>query len=382
MIKQLFPYGKPVVGKDLIDRKEIISEIIYNVKGGQSVILASPRRYGKSSVILESLNRLKREGYLVGYIDLFEKTSLTEIAEGLVEAVLSNETSRARDILAMVKKNLSEFVKNVKFKTLWEDYQIILSFGSKEIDESKLIDDALDFPQELASKKNKKLILAIDEFGELTNLNGQLIKKMRAKFQRHDMVTYIFSGSQESLMKKLFTNKAEAFYGFGKMLKLKPLPEKELVDYLSHTFKKGGFEVSRGVCSLIAKRTDCHPHFSKILSQSILDIALQNRMRTIDKKLIDDGFRLALLRIKGELDSEWVVLSKATLQKRILKFLAHEKGKLYAKGSFSDADRSQLYFALNELERKGIIRKEEKGKYTFINPFFPEYIKLLEEHAV
>ncbi len=370
------------MGKDLVDRKEIISEIIYNVRGGQSVILASPRRYGKSSVILESLNQLKKEGYLVGYVDLFEKTSLAEVAEGLVEAVLSNETSRAKDILRMIKKNLTEFVKNIKFKTLWEDYEILLSFGSKEVDESKLMDDALDFPQELASKKNKKLILAIDEFGELTNLNGQMIKRMRAKFQRQDMVTYIFSGSQESLMKKLFTSKAEAFYGFGKLLALDPLPEKELVDYLTRTFKKGGFKVSREVCSLIAERTDHHPHFTKILSQSILDLALRNKIKTIDNNLVDDGFELALLRIKGELDSEWNILSKATLQKKILKFLAHEKGKLYAKDSFSDADRSQLYFALSELERKGIIRKEKKGKYTFINPFFPEYILLLEEHGI
>ncbi|OYT53269.1 MAG: hypothetical protein B6U72_06320 [Candidatus Altiarchaeales archaeon ex4484_2] len=378
MIKQLFPYGKPVVGKDLIDRKDIISEITYNVRGGQSVILASPRRYGKSSVILESLNQLKKEGYLVGYIDLFEKTSLAEVAEGLVEAVLSNETNRARDVLGMAKRNLSDFVKNVQFKTLWEDYEIILSFGSKEIDESKLIDDALDFPQKLASKKNKKLILAIDEFGELTDLNSQMIKRMRAKFQRHDRVTYIFSGSQESLMKKLFTSKAEAFYGFGKMLTLNPLPAKELVDYLTRTFKKGGFKAPREVCSLIAEKTKHHPHFTKILSQSILDLALQNKITTINKKLVDDGFKLALLRIKGELDSEWIVLSKATLQKKILKFLAHEKGKIYAKDSFSDADRSQLYFAISELERKGILRKEGRGKYAFINPFFPEYIRLLK----
>ncbi len=382
MIKQLFPYGKPVSGKDLVDRKEIISEILYNVRGGQSVILASPRRYGKSSVILESLNQLKKEGYLIGYVDLFEKTSLNEVAEGLVEAVLSNETNRAKDILRMIKTNLTEFVKNIQFKTLWEDYEILLSFGSREVDESKLIDDALNFPQELASKKNKKLILAIDEFGELNNLNGQMIKKMRAKFQRHDKVTYIFSGSQESLIKKLFTNKAEAFYGFGKLLTLEPLPEKELVDYLTATFKKGGFKASREVCSLIAKKTNHHPHYTKILSQSILDLALRNKTQTIDKKLVDDGFELTLLQIKGELDSEWNTLSKATLQKRIIKFLAHEKGKLYAKNSFSDADRSQLYFALTELERKGIIRKEKKGKYTFINPFFPEYIKLIKEPCI
>jgi len=161
------------------------------------------------------------------------------------------------------------------------------------------------------------------------------------------------------------------------MLTLDPLPKQELVDYLITTFGKGGFKVSKDVASLIAERTGCHPHFSKVLSQSILDIALQSRKGDIDKKLVDNGFRLALLRIKGEMDNEWNTLSKAILQKKVMKFLVHGTGSLYAKDSFNAADRSQLYFAITELERKGIIRKKRKGEYPFVNPFFPEYIKSL-----
>ena len=60
-MKELFAYGKAVTGDDLIDRQEVVEEIVRNVKGGQSLILVAPRRYGKTSVILEAISRLREE---------------------------------------------------------------------------------------------------------------------------------------------------------------------------------------------------------------------------------------------------------------------------------------------------------------------------------
>lgn len=60
-MKELFVYGKPVTGDDLIDREEIVEGIVRNAKRGQSLILVAPRRYGKTSVILEAISRLREE---------------------------------------------------------------------------------------------------------------------------------------------------------------------------------------------------------------------------------------------------------------------------------------------------------------------------------
>ena len=47
------------MGKDLIDRKDELRKLEDLLISGQSVILTSPRRYGKTSVCLELLSRLK-----------------------------------------------------------------------------------------------------------------------------------------------------------------------------------------------------------------------------------------------------------------------------------------------------------------------------------
>ena len=58
-MKSLFQAGRPVLGEKLIGREEILEKIIRLLISGQSVVLIAPRRFGKTSVVLEVLNRIK-----------------------------------------------------------------------------------------------------------------------------------------------------------------------------------------------------------------------------------------------------------------------------------------------------------------------------------
>jgi len=377
-MKQLFPYGKPATGKDLIDRKGIMRRIMDDVTGGQSIILTAPRRYGKTSVIRECLLKLRRKGILTGYVDLFERTSMREFAEGIVETTLRNEVSNAHKILKAIKANLADFLRMVQFKHIWQEHEFILSFGSKEADESTLLNQTLDFPEKFARSKKKKLVFAIDEFGDLKNWNSQLMKKLRAKFQQHRWVTYIFSGSRESVMKELFTSKAYAFYGFGKIVEMGPLPQEDLSRYISAVLKKTRFTVSKEVIRHLCELANNHPHYSKVLAQATVEQAEKKRKITCED--VDDGFERAFLQVKGEIDREWDSLSRAPLQRRVLKFLAREEEGVYAKESFPKVDKQQIYFALTELQNKGMILKVGKGQFIFANPFFKEYLKMTSEY--
>jgi AAA+ ATPase superfamily predicted ATPase len=50
-MKSPFVYGKVVRGKYFADRKAKIAELINDIMSGQNVIVFSPRRYGKTSLI-------------------------------------------------------------------------------------------------------------------------------------------------------------------------------------------------------------------------------------------------------------------------------------------------------------------------------------------
>lgn len=191
MVKK-FPIGKPVSGKDLIGREEEINQIFELLKDGHSVILIAPRRFGKTSIILEVLRKLQIANFLVGDIDIFDITSKRELAEKIIETTLNNDNLPLTRLFKSMKENVVKALQQVEFKSVINEYEFILGFSDKQKTDEELLDDALNFPQEYASKKGKSFIMAFDEFSDLVKLNGEaLIKKMRAKFQRQSQIVSV-----------------------------------------------------------------------------------------------------------------------------------------------------------------------------------------------
>jgi len=61
-LKNPFVYGETVSGDNFCDRSLETKELVTDVKNGQNVIIFSPRRYGKTSLIKQVL-RLGGSGF-------------------------------------------------------------------------------------------------------------------------------------------------------------------------------------------------------------------------------------------------------------------------------------------------------------------------------
>ena len=83
--------GKPVTGSELIGREKEINEIIQTIKAGQSVALIAPRRFGKTSIMMEVLNRLNSEKYYTGNIDIFTVPDIEQLAFEITFQVLGEQ---------------------------------------------------------------------------------------------------------------------------------------------------------------------------------------------------------------------------------------------------------------------------------------------------
>jgi hypothetical protein len=55
-----FRFGAIVTGKSFADRDDEIHQLVAAFSNSQNVILSSPRRYGKTSLLLETFARLRR----------------------------------------------------------------------------------------------------------------------------------------------------------------------------------------------------------------------------------------------------------------------------------------------------------------------------------
>lgn len=77
--------------KDFCNREKEIKDLLRYARNGNNVILFSPRRYGKSSLIKIVLELLEEEGFLAVYVDLFPITSeqdfISRFSSGLLKAI-------------------------------------------------------------------------------------------------------------------------------------------------------------------------------------------------------------------------------------------------------------------------------------------------------
>ena len=78
-----FVFGKIVTGKNFINRKNERNEIAVEIENSMNIILYAPRRYGKTSLIMQVYDDLKKKHTLearkVGNLHILEIFQFVQI---------------------------------------------------------------------------------------------------------------------------------------------------------------------------------------------------------------------------------------------------------------------------------------------------------------
>jgi hypothetical protein len=178
-------------------------------------------------------------------------------------------------------------------------------------------------------------------------------------------------------MKRLFSDKREAFYGFARMMHLPRLPRGELINYIRKTFKKHGVDTSIGASKCITKKTECHPYYTQYLCQ-IIYYAL-GKKREVTKDDVEIGYEESINLHRTYFDSLWErLMHESLLQLNICRHIASgDERSLY---KAFDERRQNIYGAIASLTRKGILTSNEGG-YAFTDPLFKDYILIREKES-
>lgn len=90
-----FRYGDVATADFFTDRDAELDELVGDIRSGQNVLVLSPRRYGKTSLVIEAVRLLPEQDVLVAYVDLLRATSKAELA-GFLAPSYSDARSRGR----------------------------------------------------------------------------------------------------------------------------------------------------------------------------------------------------------------------------------------------------------------------------------------------
>src|SRR3970282_1985631 len=110
MASNPFRIGVPVTGGELADRQTELETILKEVQAGSRLFLISPRRYGKTSLLLETRNRLQAQNIPVAYVDLYQATSLAHFLDLFGRAVLEAVEGTVEKAVRMA----GEFLRTIR----------------------------------------------------------------------------------------------------------------------------------------------------------------------------------------------------------------------------------------------------------------------------
>jgi AAA+ ATPase superfamily predicted ATPase len=350
MVKNLF-----------IDRKGHLTQLTAGLKGGKAYILIAPRRMGKTTLAQEVLNQIRTdEQYLVIQIDFMRySNSVESIAEAIIENCLN-----ALGFMGKLKRWIKQIEFSLTLKMKYDDLEIeplIQLFKNKE-NKWDLLEHSLNLIENIAHTTGKKVIVFFDEFGELSEIDEQVIKIFRSVLQLHEQVSYLFAGSQETLMAKIFVEKSGAFYRFGELVYLAEFASNEVLALL--TEMKIKFEVVHGIISLF----NYHPYYT---ARIIKDLIISPHHANSDAEFMEYISTILIPSEMGYIELQREKLSKKANALEIMINLS-----LQLDPYSLPLARQTIFKGLKYLETSGFIKKNGKNQYVVIDPLLRLYFSL------
>lgn len=361
-MKNPFYYGGAVSSVHFCNRIDEIKELKIDINAGLNTLIYAPRRFGKTSFVLKTMDELKEEKVKYVFLDLMYLSTLDEFINKYFNVLAKSLEEPTDKIINFFKSvlNLRPNI-NVNFDATGNPS---FSLALNNDDRAKALEDVLNIPLAFA-KEGQKIVVIFDEFQEIANFD--LEAKMRSVIQHHsDKVSYIFMGSKKSLLHAMFLDKNRPFYKSIKHFKIKEIKKESWSEFITSKFKATNKEIDEIYIDKIFELTKGFPYYTQQFAYE-----LWNQCETkVDDENFSKTLKIIIEREEDLFAVEWDNLTPN--QKKSLKIVLEKGGKsLYDEQYLAKYQIKSGSFqtALNGLVQKDIIDKNSDG-YYFADPLF------------
>lgn len=280
-INRPFVYGISVSGDNFTDRIKETQRLKINFENGQNVILISPRRMGKTSLVRRVQELVDATIVQTVYIDIYDCRTEYDFYNKFATAIMKQTANKIDLALENIKQFLVRLTPKISFSPdSTSDYALSLGITPKEYSPEEI----LQLPELIAQKIGKHIVICIDEFqqvGEWTN-SLTIQKRMRGVWQHQQHVSYCLFGSKQHMMTNLFQNKRMPFYQFGEPNYLKPIPTEDWIPFIQNKFSERGLEIAE---HYIVKICDVVQNQSSYVQQLAWNVMLNTESVVSDEEL-------------------------------------------------------------------------------------------------
>ena len=364
-----YHYGTPVEGDHFVGRQEELAALVSRLRNGINVAVTSPRRYGKTSLLLRAERELADEGGAVVHVNVLrcrDEAALAGELAGDAFRAPGGRWHRARqavpDFLARIRGTPT---------VTFDGEQVKFGYESRlaPSDTDGIIADVYALVGELAKKRAAAIVL--DEFQAIVDLGEHLPGLFKSLADAHPSVSLVVAGSKKHLMDQLVAAPTAALYNMAQRLALGPLPDDVMADYLVVRATVGGKRMAAGIASLIVELAGPVPNDIQRLAYEAYDYAAA----AIDEAAVHGGLARVVSHESDTFAERFERLAPG--QRRVLFALAEQPTDAPSSAGFTArtglANHSSVRKALTVLEHEELVSRRS-GRLEISDPFFAAWL--------
>lgn len=257
-----FIFHRPIAADQLIGRDRDADELLDAVAGGLNATLYAPRRFGKTSLIAEVLSRADVEhGMAAVTVDCYGVLTREDFAARMTRAY--------RGLPGNVGRRVGELLEGLGAGLQVAGTGLTVSAARRTATPEGVVIDLLDLPLEVLRRTGRRTVVAFDEFQSVTDVAG-LDGLLRSRIQYHgDAASYVFAGSEPSLLGALFNDRSRPLYGQAQPFGLGPLPAVETAEAVGARFEATRRDIEPGVLGELVATGAGHPQRTMLLAHRL-----------------------------------------------------------------------------------------------------------------
>ena len=248
------------------DREKETEALLRNIQNGVDTTLISPRKYGKTGLILHLFDTIQRKKlpYETLYVDIFATRSLSDFIKVLAEAMMKKFPEKTH-----VGNKFMTFIRGLRpvisYDSLTGVPQIQINYqmtAEKEHTLSGLL--------EFLDSQQIDIVLAIDEFqqiAEYPEMNMEAL--LRTYIQQMHNTHFIFCGSKRTVMSEMFLNAKRPFFSSSRVMSLDKIDGETYKQFIKSRFTKGGISVDSEALEYIMEWTQGYTFYTQTVCNAV-----------------------------------------------------------------------------------------------------------------
>jgi hypothetical protein len=257
-----------------------------------------------------------------------------------------------------------------------DDATLRFSFGARMLDSDidATLESLLELPARLAAERNRRVVLVFDEFQEVAEIDGGLVKMMRAVFQTQTDVCHLYLGSKRHMMERIFNDANEPFWRSAKQMQLGPIPAEDFEAFATEAFASTGRALDAAAAAKALALTGGHPYATQELLYFLWQATAPQAAADVDA--VDRALTDVIRSEHAHFSLLWGRLA-ATQRVVLLALCAEQPGRPLSRdyqARHGLPASTTVQKALDALVRAEIVVRHRRGEYAVAEPFLAQWV--------